>query len=50
MLIKINFSEKNYTWKSDEIRCPLPEKVSEYARDIKTFSKGLSFLVQTFFI
>ena len=30
---------KNCAWKSDEICCPLPEKISEYAPDMKQFKR-----------
>ena len=40
-LLKIKSVEKKLRLKSDENWCLLPEKNSEYAPDIKTFSKNL---------
>ena len=39
-LFEINSAEKTLL-KSDENWCPFPEKISEYAPDMKTFSKAL---------
>ena len=38
-LLEITLPGKNCAWKSDEIWCPLPEKNSEYAPDMKHFER-----------
>ena len=38
-LLKITLPGKDCAWKSDEIWCPLPEKNSEYAPDMKHFER-----------
>ena len=40
-LLKINSAGENYAWKRDKIWCFLPEKILEYASDMKQFQKGL---------
>ena len=40
-MLQNNSAGKNYTSKYVTIWCPLPEKISEYAADMKTFFKGL---------
>ena len=41
MCFKIIRPENIYAWKYVKIWCPLSEKISEYAADMKTFFKGL---------
>ena len=36
----MNSAGKNCAWKSDEIWCPFPEKIYEYAPDMKQFQKA----------
>ena len=46
--LKLTLPEKNTLEKSDENWCRLPEKISEYASDMKHFSKGLFTSVSEF--